>query len=40
VFNELPTDLVALCAGCHAEIHRLRAANDNQLSFNFDDDVK
>lgn len=36
VFNELPTDLVALCRPCHAAIHHLKAANDNQLSFGFE----
>ena len=35
VFNELPTDLMAICRKCHAEIHDRRAANDNQLSFKF-----
>lgn len=32
IFNELPTDLVALCRPCHAAIHSVPvAANDNQL---------
>lgn len=31
VFNELPTDLVALCRPCHSDIHFKSAANDNQL---------
>jgi 5-methylcytosine-specific restriction endonuclease McrA len=35
VFNELPTDLMAVCAKCHAEIHDRTPANDNQLSFDF-----
>jgi 5-methylcytosine-specific restriction endonuclease McrA len=35
VFNERPTDLMALCRKCHMEIHDKRAANDNQLSFRF-----
>jgi 5-methylcytosine-specific restriction endonuclease McrA len=38
VFKELPTDLVALCRKCHAEIHLRQPANDNQLAFNFDAD--
>jgi hypothetical protein len=36
VFNEFPSDLVALCRQCHAEIHWRQPANDNQLQFNFD----
>lgn len=36
VFNELPTDLVALCRPCHSEIHLKKPANDNQLSFPFE----
>lgn len=40
VFNEMPTDLVALCRQCHMEIHRLRAANDNEMSFEFNDGLK
>jgi hypothetical protein len=34
VFNELATDLLAVCSACHRTIHHLKpAANDNQLSF-------
>jgi len=40
VFNEMPTDLVALCRQCHEQMHRLRAANDNQLTFDFDGGLK
>jgi len=36
VFNELPSDLVALCRQCHAEIHWRQPANDNQQQFSFD----
>jgi HNH endonuclease len=36
VFQELPSDLVALCKACHAEIHWRQPANDNQLQFSFD----
>jgi predicted HNH restriction endonuclease len=36
VFQELPSDLVALCKPCHAEIHWQQPANDNQLQFSFD----
>jgi 5-methylcytosine-specific restriction endonuclease McrA len=36
VFQELPSDLVALCRQCHAEIHWRQPANDNQLQFSFD----
>jgi len=36
VFNELPTDLVALCKQCHNEIHWRQPANDNQLQLSFD----
>ncbi len=36
IFNELPTDLVALCRPCHAAIHHRPAANDNQLSLAFE----
>ena len=32
VFNEMPSDLVALCRQCHGEVHHKKAANDNQLS--------
>jgi hypothetical protein len=35
VFKELPTDLVALCRYCHADLHHLQPANDNQLSLEF-----
>jgi 5-methylcytosine-specific restriction endonuclease McrA len=38
VFSELPTDLMALCGKCHADIHHKTPANDNQLKFDFDDD--
>jgi 5-methylcytosine-specific restriction endonuclease McrA len=40
IFNEDPTDLVALCRQCHAEIHWRQPANDNliQYSFDFPDD--
>src|SRR5262245_41996718 len=33
VFNELPSDLVALCRQCHSEIHWRQPANDNQIQF-------
>jgi len=36
VFQELPSDLVALCKPCHAEIHCQQPANDNQIQFSFD----
>lgn len=36
VFNELPTDLVALCRQCHSEIHWMTPANDNQLELDLD----
>jgi hypothetical protein len=36
VFNELPSDLLAVCKQCHYEIHWRQPANDNQLQFNFD----
>jgi hypothetical protein len=36
VFQELPSDLLALCCQCHAEIHWRQPANDNQLQFSFD----
>ena len=36
VCNEWPTDLVALCKQCHAEIHWRQPANDNQLQLSFD----
>jgi hypothetical protein len=36
VFNELPSDLIALCKQCHAEIHWRQPANDNQMQFSFD----
>jgi hypothetical protein len=36
VFNEVPSDLLALCRQCHAEIHWRQPANDNQLQFSFD----
>lgn len=35
VFNELPTDLVALCQRCHRKVHALQPANDNQIEFEF-----
>jgi 5-methylcytosine-specific restriction endonuclease McrA len=35
VFQELPSDLVALCKPCHAEIHWRQPANDNQIQFSF-----
>jgi 5-methylcytosine-specific restriction endonuclease McrA len=35
VFQELPSDLLALCRQCHAEIHWRQPANDNQLQFQF-----
>jgi len=38
VFNELPTDLKALCDKCHADIHHKTPANDNQLELAFDND--
>ena len=36
VFQELPSDLVALCKPCHTEIHWRQPANDNQLQLSFD----
>jgi len=36
VFSEFPSDLVALCRQCHAEIHWCQPANDNQIVFSFD----
>ena len=36
VFNEFPSDLLALCRQCHAEIHWRQPANDNQIQFSFD----
>jgi hypothetical protein len=36
VFQELPSDLLALCRQCHAEIHWRQPANDNQMQFRFD----
>ena len=36
VFNELPSDLMALCRQCHAEVHWRQPANDNQIQFSFD----
>jgi 5-methylcytosine-specific restriction endonuclease McrA len=38
LFAELPSDLVALCRKCHAEVHHMQYANDNQLRFLFDED--
>ncbi len=40
IFYELPSDLMALCAKGHAEVHQQTPANDNntQLSFNFGDE--
>jgi 5-methylcytosine-specific restriction endonuclease McrA len=35
VFNEFPSDLLALCRQCHAEIHWRQPANDNQIQFSF-----
>lgn len=35
LFAESPDDLEALCRKCHAEIHDLQHANDNQLHFVF-----
>jgi hypothetical protein len=35
VFNELPSDLLALCRSCHSEIHYRQPANDNQIQFPF-----
>ena len=32
VFNESPSDLVALCERCHADLHHKTPANDNQLT--------
>jgi 5-methylcytosine-specific restriction endonuclease McrA len=32
VFNEAPSDLAALCARCHADLHHKTPANDNQLT--------
>jgi hypothetical protein len=36
VFQELPSDLLAVCRQCHAEIHWRQPANDNQIQFVFD----
>jgi hypothetical protein len=36
VFQELPSDLLAVCRQCHAEIHWRQPANDNQIQFIFD----
>jgi 5-methylcytosine-specific restriction endonuclease McrA len=36
VFQEIPSDLIALCRQCHAEIHWRQPANDNQKQFSFD----
>jgi 5-methylcytosine-specific restriction endonuclease McrA len=39
VFNELATDLLAVCSKCHRLIHHHQpAANDNQLPFPIMDD--
>src|SRR6266508_2712462 len=35
VFNELASDLVAICSPCHRKLHHLRPANDNQLRLPF-----
>ena len=35
VFQELPSDLLAVCRQCHAEIHWRQPANDNQIQFRF-----
>jgi len=32
VFDEAPSDLVALCERCHADLHHKTPANDNQLT--------
>ena len=32
VFDESPSDLVALCDHCHADLHHKAPANDNQLT--------
>jgi hypothetical protein len=36
VFQEHPSDLLAVCRQCHAEIHWRQPANDNQIQFVFD----
>src|SRR5262249_61805844 len=36
IYQELPSDLVALCKPCHNEIHWRQPANDNQIQFSFD----
>ena len=36
VFQELPSDLLAVCRQCHAEIHWRQPANDNQIQLVFD----
>jgi hypothetical protein len=36
VFRELPSDLIAICRQCHAEIHWRQPANDNLIQFTFD----
>jgi 5-methylcytosine-specific restriction endonuclease McrA len=38
VFHELPSDLLAVCRECHAEIHWRQPANDNQIQFSFLED--
>lgn len=38
VFAELPSDLLAVCRPCHAEIHWRQPANDNQIQFPFVDE--
>jgi hypothetical protein len=32
VFKESPSDLVALCDRCHADLHHKTPANGNQLT--------
>src|SRR5262249_11885573 len=36
IYQELPSDLVALCKPCHGEFHGRQPANDNQIQFSFD----
>jgi hypothetical protein len=36
VFQELPSDLLAVCRQCHAEINWRQPANDNQIQLVFD----
>jgi hypothetical protein len=36
LFQELPSDLLAVCRQCLAEIHWRQPANDNQMQFRFD----